>query len=77
MSGRVAIARGLVAAKPLILLDEPGTGLDQPTRRVVTELILEARDRGSAIIGNPGDPEIREAVATRALDLYRPAKMAA
>ena len=75
--GRVAIARGLVAAKPLILLDEPGTGLDQPTRRVVTELILEARDRGSAIIGNPGDPEIREAVATRALDLYRPAKMAA
>lgn len=74
---QVAIARGFVAPKALIVLDEPGTGLDRPTRHVVTEMILEARARGSAIIGNPGDPRIREAIASNALDPRRPATLVA
>jgi alpha-D-ribose 1-methylphosphonate 5-triphosphate synthase subunit PhnL len=69
---RVNIARGLIAAQPLLLLDEPTASLDAENREVVSALITEARERGTAIIGIFHDEDTRERVATRVLRLEAP-----
>ena len=66
---RVNIARSMVAQLPVLLLDEPTASLDAANRAVVIELIREARARGAAMVGIFHDQEVREAVATRVLDL--------
>ena len=72
---RVNIAHGLIASQPVLLLDEPTASLDADNRRVVVELICAARARGAAVVGIFHDDEVREAVASRCLDVehYRKA----
>lgn len=62
---RVNIARGFVVPARLLLLDEPTASLDAANRRVVVELIRDAKRRGSAIVGIFHDEEVRDAVADR------------
>jgi alpha-D-ribose 1-methylphosphonate 5-triphosphate synthase subunit PhnL len=66
---RVNIAHGMIADSPVLLLDEPTASLDADNRRVVVELIQAARAKGSAIVGIFHDDEVRDAVATRCLDV--------
>lgn len=66
---RVNIARGLIADRPLLLLDEPTASLDARNRGAVIELIREKRARGAGILGIFHDAEVREAVATRVVDV--------
>ncbi|MES2819816.1 MAG: phosphonate C-P lyase system protein PhnL [Pseudomonadota bacterium] len=66
---RVNIARGFMVAWPLMLLDEPTASLDETNRRVVLELIAEAKAAGTALIGIFHDRAAREAVADRCLDM--------
>ncbi|MGY0193949.1 phosphonate C-P lyase system protein PhnL [Leptothrix sp. BB-4] len=66
---RVNIARGLVVPSMLLLLDEPSASLDAANRRVLIELILEARTRGSAVLGIFHDAEVRDAIASRCINL--------
>jgi alpha-D-ribose 1-methylphosphonate 5-triphosphate synthase subunit PhnL len=66
---RVNIAHGLIAHLPVLLLDEPTASLDADNRRVVVELIHAARARGAAVVGIFHDDEVREAVASRCLDV--------
>ncbi len=65
---RVNIARGFIQPARLLLLDEPTASLDAANRRVVIELIQEAKRRGSAIVGIFHDEEVRDSVATRRYD---------
>lgn len=65
---RVNIARGFIQPARLLLLDEPTASLDAANRRVVIDLIQEAKRRGSAIVGIFHDEEVRDAVATRRYD---------
>lgn len=67
---RVNVARGLIADHPILLLDEPTASLDAASRRIVVELVHEARERGAAILGTFHDPGVREAVATRIVSLH-------
>ncbi|WP_454828331.1 phosphonate C-P lyase system protein PhnL [Paraburkholderia xenovorans] len=69
---RVNIARGLIAEHPLLLLDEPTASLDAENRDVVADLIVEARERGAAIVGIFHDEDTRNKVATRRLELKPP-----
>ncbi|MFM0220507.1 phosphonate C-P lyase system protein PhnL [Paraburkholderia dipogonis] len=69
---RVNIARGLIAEHPLLLLDEPTASLDAENRDVVADLIVEARERGAAIVGIFHDEDTRNKVATRRLELQPP-----
>lgn len=62
---RVNIARGLIAEKPVLLLDEPTASLDVANAERVAQLIDEARQRGAAVVGIFHDPAIRDRVATR------------
>jgi alpha-D-ribose 1-methylphosphonate 5-triphosphate synthase subunit PhnL len=69
---RVNIARGLIAGHPVLLLDEPTASLDAENRDVVAELIVDARERGAAIVGIFHDEDTRAKVATRRLELQPP-----
>jgi alpha-D-ribose 1-methylphosphonate 5-triphosphate synthase subunit PhnL len=66
---RVNVARGFIAPRRVLLLDEPTASLDPLNRRVVIDLIHEARTRGAALVGIFHDAEVRAAVATRSFDL--------
>ena len=66
---RINIAREFTVIRPLMLLDEPTASLDAVNRAAVIELIQEAKDQQSAIIGIFHDIESREQVADRVLDL--------
>jgi alpha-D-ribose 1-methylphosphonate 5-triphosphate synthase subunit PhnL len=66
---RVNIARCFVVSYPILLLDEPTAALDAANRQTVVELIQEARDRGTGIVGVFHDEGVRDAVATRRVDM--------
>ena len=50
MRQKVAIARTLIHDPAILILDEPASGLDVPTARVVEEFILQARTAGKSIL---------------------------
>jgi alpha-D-ribose 1-methylphosphonate 5-triphosphate synthase subunit PhnL len=66
---RINIACGLIRAKPVLLLDEPTASLDAENRVTVMAMINEARAAGAAIIGIFHDQRVRDAVATRVVDM--------
>ena len=74
---RVNVARGLIVSKPLLLLDEPTASLDAENRDTVVRAILETIDAGTAIGGIFHDAEVRDAVATRTLEMLPVTKAAA
>jgi len=50
MKQKTSIARTLVHDPPVMIFDEPTTGLDVMTARTIISFITECRDRGKAII---------------------------
>lgn len=74
---RVNIARGLIADRPVLLLDEPTASLDAENRAVVVELIRRKKAAGVAIIGIFHDEDVREAVASHVVDVTQFAAKAA
>jgi alpha-D-ribose 1-methylphosphonate 5-triphosphate synthase subunit PhnL len=69
---RVNVARVFVVAYPVLLLDEPTASLDAESRRLVVELIDEARRRGAAVLGTVHDALVRSRLATRVQWLTEP-----
>jgi alpha-D-ribose 1-methylphosphonate 5-triphosphate synthase subunit PhnL len=67
---RVNIARSFIVISPIMLLDEPTASLDVVNRDVVIDLIQEAREAGSALIGIFHDAHVRDRVATRKIDIH-------
>lgn len=47
---RAYVAQGLAQEADLLLLDEPATGLDLPTKERIAEIVAEERDAGRTII---------------------------
>lgn len=70
---RINIARTMVVDYPVLLLDEPTASLDAENRHTVIDLILEARDRGAAIVGIFHDEEVRDAVCSAQHHVAAPA----
>jgi alpha-D-ribose 1-methylphosphonate 5-triphosphate synthase subunit PhnL len=68
---RVNIARGFIGDRPVLLLDEPTASLDARNRAVVVEMIAQKQAAGAAVIGIFHDQDVREAVATRVVDVTR------
>ena len=50
MAQRLSLARILLQRPDVLLLDEPGTGLDQASQTMLEEEILEARKRGATVV---------------------------
>lgn len=53
---KVAVAQALIAEPRLLVLDEAWTGLDQPTRALVDDLVLERRLAGATVVFVDHDP---------------------
>ena len=68
---RINIARGFLADKPLLLLDEPTASLDAANRAVVADLINEKKRRGAAIVAIAHDADVRDAIADEIIDITR------
>ncbi|MDP9836449.1 alpha-D-ribose 1-methylphosphonate 5-triphosphate synthase subunit PhnL [Neorhizobium huautlense] len=66
---RVNIARGFITDHPILLLDEPTASLDAANRDVVISMIREKLDAGTAVLGIFHDQPVRDAVATRTIDV--------
>lgn len=66
---RVNIARGFMGEHPLLLLDEPTASLDATNRKVVLDLISEKKAKNVGMLGIFHDPETRDAVADRIIDV--------
>jgi alpha-D-ribose 1-methylphosphonate 5-triphosphate synthase subunit PhnL len=68
---RVNIARGFLAERPLLLLDEPTASLDAANRAAVVELIAEKKRRGAAIVAIVHDDDVRHAIADIVVDVTK------
>jgi len=66
---RINIARGFAAHRQILLLDEPTASLDAANRCVVVDLIEERKRQGVTIIGIFHDPDVRDQVASRIIDV--------
>ena len=55
MSQRLAVARALLHDPPVVILDEPDTGLDSESLKQLTELIERLRERGRAVLATTHD----------------------
>ncbi|MDY6792759.1 MAG: phosphonate C-P lyase system protein PhnL [Thermodesulfobacteriota bacterium] len=67
---RINIARGFIATYPVMLLDEPTASLDPENTETVIEIIKEAIDMGTSIIGIFHDKDIRNRVTSRRVKIY-------
>jgi manganese/iron transport system ATP-binding protein len=68
---RVLVARALARETRLLLLDEPLTGLDAPTRAHLTELFKALRDEGRALLMTTHDLSAAAATCDRLCLLNR------
>jgi sodium transport system ATP-binding protein len=50
MKQKVAIARTVLHDPPILILDEPSSGLDVPTARLIENFMLRAREYGKCIL---------------------------
>jgi len=50
MKQKVAIARTVLHDPPILILDEPSSGLDVPTARLIENFMLRAKDSGKCIL---------------------------
>jgi alpha-D-ribose 1-methylphosphonate 5-triphosphate synthase subunit PhnL len=66
---RVNIARGFLAERPILLLDEPTASLDAQNSEVVMQLIDERKRRGAAIIAIVHDKAVRDRIADTVIDM--------
>lgn len=69
MAQRLNLARVLMRPADLLLLDEPGTGLDASSRALLREQMRAARDRGACVIVVSHDYADDSAVADRVIAL--------
>lgn len=67
---KVALARCLLHDPGLVILDEPSSGLDPATQRVLDRFLLELRDEGKAILLSAHDLEQVERVCDEVLVMH-------
>ena len=71
---RLGLARELLARRPVVLLDEPTEGLDEPTARAVLERFAHDRERALVIVSHH-DADVGLATATWRLGAGRAARL--
>ena len=69
MAQRLNLARALLSEPELLLLDEPGTGLDSRAAMMLRQEIIQARQRGAGIVWISHDVAADAPLADRVLAL--------
>ncbi|PSF05478.1 ABC transporter [Marinobacter fuscus] len=62
---RVALLRAILRQQPILLLDEPMTGLDMDTRQVLYAMLNDEKARGATLLLVSHDEEDRRTLADR------------
>ncbi len=60
---RVALLRAMLRAEPVLLLDEPLTGLDDEARQLLRNMLLKSKAAGRILILASHDEEDRKVLA--------------
>jgi lipooligosaccharide transport system ATP-binding protein len=68
---RLQVARALISDPSVLVLDEPTTGLDPDARRMVWEILAQARARGAAILLSTHYMEEAQRLCDRAAILHK------
>jgi len=68
---RLQVARALISNPHVLVLDEPTTGLDPDIRRMVWEVLAQARSRGAAVLLSTHYMEEAERLCDRAAILHK------
>ena len=68
---RIALARALVHEPLLVLLDEPTTGLDESSTRMLASVMTEEAGRGAAVVLVTHDRAFADAIAGEVVVLER------
>jgi len=58
MQQRVALAAALIGSPPLLVLDEPATGLDPEQRITLRSVLAETADRGTVVLSTHNTAEV-------------------
>jgi heme exporter protein A len=69
MRQRLAVVRALVHDPPIVLLDEPFSGLDEAATRWLTDLFADMRARGRTVCFTTHDPQAARSLADRIVHL--------
>jgi len=68
---RVALARALVHEPSLLLLDEPWTGLDQASARLLDSIVLDEQTRGTIVVVVSHEAHIKERLDAREVNIVQ------
>lgn len=66
---RINLARSFIKPRPLLLLDEPTASLDPVNTETVIEMIVQARNKGVAILGIFHDDKVANEVVNRTVSM--------
>lgn len=66
---RINVARAIIAKPNFLLIDEPTASLDQKTKDVVIEMILELKNSGTSILCISHDQYAVDKIADRVIEL--------
>jgi ABC-type multidrug transport system ATPase subunit len=66
---RVALAQALVGTLPVLLLDEPTTGLDAATTTGLADLLRERVAAGAIVVVSTHEPAFAAAIGARVIDV--------
>lgn len=66
---RINVARAIIAKPNFLLIDEPTASLDQKTKDVVIEMVLELQNSGTSILCISHDEYAVDKIADRVIDL--------
>ncbi len=67
---RINVARAIIAAPRLLLIDEPTASLDPKTKDVVINMLLELKKEGTSIVCISHDEYTLEKLVDRRLHLH-------
>ena len=66
---RINLARSFIKPRPLLLLDEPTASLDPVNTQTVIDMIIQARNKGIAILGIFHDDSVAQKVVSRTVTM--------
>ena len=66
---RVALAQALVGSLPVLLLDEPTTGLDAATMQGLADLLRQRVSAGAIVVASTHEPSFAAAIGARVIDV--------